>query len=340
MQADELLAHLPAFLREQTGAAEVTLADVRLMTGGAVRETWRLDAALRFSDGREQAQQLVLMSYRPSESRAFGAAEEFRLLRAARAAGVPVPEALYVGEHALSQPFYVMQRLQGESIGRRIVKEASLAGAREALPRQLGRTLAAIHRVEWDVPELAFLRRPPAGASPALFELDAIEQTFREAAIEPHPAFELAIRWLRLNAPAAPEISFVHGDFRNGNVLVGEEGLRAVFDWELAHVGDPLEDLGWICVRSWRFGVDALPVGGIGPREPFYDAYAEAAGRAVGREAVRWWEVYGNLRWGVFTLLMTRPFLDGQTASIELASIGRRTAETEIELLALIEEQS
>ncbi len=338
MKADELLAGLPAFLIAQTGVGEVALADVRLMTGGAVRETWRLDATLRFPGGSDQTQQLVLMSYRPSESRAFGAAEEFRLLQAARASGVPVPEPLYVGEAVLSQPFYVMRRLQGESIGRRIVKEPSLARAREVLPQQLGVALAAIHRLRWDVPELAFLRRPRAGTSPALFELDTIEQTYREAAVEPHPAFELTIRWLRRCAPAAPELTFVHGDYRNGNVLVGEEGLRAVFDWELAHVGDPLEDLGWMCVRSWRFGADGLPVGGIGPREPFYDAYAEASGRAVDPDAVRWWEVYGNLRWGVFTLLMTRPFLDGQSTSIELASIGRRTAETEIELLALIDD--
>ncbi len=337
MKVDELLAELPAFFMTQTGAREVALADVRLMTGGAVRETWRLDATLRFADGREETQQLVLMSFPPSEARAFGAAEEFRLLQAARAAGVPAPEPLYVGENVLSQPFYVMRRLVGESIGRRIVREPALARARELLPRQLGVALAAIHRLRWDVPELAFLRRPPPGGSPALFELETIEQTFREAAVEPHPAFELTIRWLGRNAPAATDVTFVHGDYRNGNVLVGEEGLRAVFDWELAHVGDPFEDLGWMCVRSWRFGRDELPVGGIGPREPFYAAYAEASGRAVDPEAVRWWEVYGNLRWGVFTVLMTRPFLDGATASIELASIGRRTAETEIELLSLIE---
>jgi len=114
-------------------------------------------------------------------------------------------------------------------------------------------------------------------------------------------------------------------------------GLRAVLDWELAHAGDPLEDLGWACVRSWRFGNDALACGGVATRESFVAAYERESGAPVDRHALRFWELFGNLRWGVITLVQLRGFLDGSRGDVELAAIGRRTAETEWEILRLIE---
>jgi aminoglycoside phosphotransferase (APT) family kinase protein len=130
-------------------------------------------------------------------------------------------------------------------------------------------------------------------------------------------------------------MTLVHGDFRIGNMLFGEEGLRVVLDWELAHIGDPMEDMGFLCVRSWRFG-GPKPVGGIGEREPFFAAYEAAGGAKVDPERVRFWEVFGNLRWGVICLSQARTYLDGHSKSVELAAIGRRAAETEWELLNLV----
>jgi aminoglycoside phosphotransferase (APT) family kinase protein len=131
-------------------------------------------------------------------------------------------------------------------------------------------------------------------------------------------------------------MTLVHGDFRIGNMLFGAEGLRVVLDWELAHIGDPMEDMGFLCVRSWRFG-GPKPVGGIGEREPFFAAYEAAGGVKVDPERVRFWEVFGNLRWGVICLSQARTYLDGHSKSVELAAIGRRTAETEWELLSLVD---
>jgi aminoglycoside phosphotransferase (APT) family kinase protein len=336
MKVEELTAKLRAFLERECGA-RVELANVRAMTGGAAREAWSVDAEIERAGRAPELQKLVLLVFRPGGQRAFGAHEEFRLLEAVAAAGAPVPRPMYAGEEALGRPFYLMERIAGETIGRRIVREERLAGARRALPRQLAGALAAIHRVPLDGGELSFLPGPEPGAGIAASEVDRVEELLRMIAVEPHPAFELALRWLRRNLPADSGLALVHGDFRIGNVMVGEDGLRAVLDWELAHRGDPLEDLGWLCVRSWRFGVDHLPVGGIGTREELLAAYAEAVGRPVDPAAVHFWEVYGNLRWGVFTLVQVRGFLEGVVPSIELASIGRRAAETEWELLELIE---
>jgi aminoglycoside phosphotransferase (APT) family kinase protein len=202
---------------------------------------------------------------------------------------------------------------------------------------QLGAILAAIHRVPIGDPGLTDLATPPAGSSPAESEMQRFEQTYRGITPEPHPAFELAFRWLQRHLPPASQATLVHGDYRIGNVIFGPEGVRAILDWELAHAGDPMEDLGWLCVRSWRFGNDELPVGGIGTREELFRTYEAAGGCKVDPKAVRWWEVFGNLRWGIICISQARTYLEGLSRSVELAAIGRRTAETEWELLALME---
>ena len=105
--------------------------------------------------------------------------------------------------------------------------------------------------------------------------------------------FDLTFRWLDAHCPPPPERpKLVHGDFRNGNLMIGPDGVRAVLDWEIAHVGDPMEDLGWICVNAWRFGVLDKPVGGFGEREDLWAGYEAAGGAPVNRDHALWWEVY------------------------------------------------
>jgi aminoglycoside phosphotransferase (APT) family kinase protein len=148
--------------------------------------------------------------------------------------------------------------------------------------------------------------------------------------------FELALRWLKAHAPAGDiALAPVHGDFRNGNLMVDERGLVAVLDWELAHLGDPMEDLGWLCVNSWRYGRIELPVGGFGTRAPLFDAYA-AAGGVVDAQRVHYWEVFGTLKWGVICQSMAHAYFTGAERNVERIAIGRRASEAEIDLLALL----
>lgn len=337
MRAEEISTGVEALLARTSGAT-VRVENVRTVTGGAAREAWSCDAHLELPDGTRAVRGLVLLVFRAGGApRAFSASEEFRLLQAARAHGVPVPLPLFAGEIVAGKPCYATERIEGETIGRRLVRDERFAAVRPKLAAQLGAALAAIHGVPLDRPDLGFLPRPSDGPV-APGEVQRLEELYRLAAVEPHPVFELALRWLRRHLPRSERRTLVHGDFRIGNVIVGaSEGLRAVLDWELAHVGDPIEDLGWACVRSWRFGNDALACGGVGSREQLVRAYEEAGGHGVDPEALRFWELYGNLRWGVFTLLQLRGFLDGVAPNVELAAIGRRTAETEWEILNLIE---
>jgi aminoglycoside phosphotransferase (APT) family kinase protein len=263
-------------------------------------------------------------------------AGEFTLLEAAAAAGVPVPRVRWCADDidGLGSAF-VMDFVAGETIARKLLRDAEYAAARAALPDQLASALAAIHRMDADDPAFAHLTRPEAGATPAAAELARFDGIYRAIAPDPHPAFELAFRWLARRTPAPRRLGVVHGDYRVGNVIVGPEGLRAVIDWELTHVGDPMEDVGWLCVRSWRFGA-TLPVGGLCDRPRLFEAYERAGGDPVDPAVARWWELFGNLRWGIMTIMQAQTFLGG-VQNVELASIGRRTCETELELLDLME---
>jgi len=329
---DELSARLEAFLRRATGDDAVRIDGLRRLTGGASRETWSLDATV----GGETLP-LILQREAHAGLSANSRLLEYRLLEAARAAGVPSPEPVFFGDDSLGGAFFLVRRVEGETLPRRLLRDDAYARARNVMTAQLGAILAKIHAIPLDAPGIETLPSPPEGESAVAHELNRYEQTFRAVAPEPHPAFELAFRWLRAHLPPANERrTLVHGDFRMGNVLFDAGGAQLILDWELAHAGDPMEDLAWMCVRSWRFGGDK-PVGGIGEREEFFAAYAAAGGGPVDAERVRFWEIFGNLRWGVICIGQGRTYLDGRSHSVELASIGRRTAETEWELLSLIE---
>jgi aminoglycoside phosphotransferase (APT) family kinase protein len=337
--AEELGTRLCALIARERGEAPeaLHLHDLRRMAGGASRELWSLDLEL---GGERHA--LVLRRDPPGRVGESDRGLEFRLLRAAAGAGVPVPRVLFCdpsGE-VTGSPCFLMERVPGETLARRLLRDAQFAVARRAMTAQLGATLARIHSLDPGDPALAGLPATPSDVLPGRADVVATAERARTLALEPHPVLELAERWLLARIPARNRRTVVHGDFRIGNVIFDGEGLRSVLDWELAHVGDPLEDLAWLCARTWRFGNDALPVGGIGTREELVGAYEAAGGEKVDRTALRFWEVAANFRIAVVWLNQSRAFLDGKVRSVELASLGRRTAESEDELLRLMREKA
>jgi aminoglycoside phosphotransferase (APT) family kinase protein len=293
------------------------------LSGGASRETWSFDAG-----GRP----LILQRQRPGAgAAAVSMGAEVAVLRAAADAGVPVPAVVADATDgtALGAPAFVVERLRGETIARRLLRDDAYAGVRPTVAARCGAILAAIHRVD-------------AARVDGLTDVDPVTSAGDTLASvggalgEAHPAFELALRWLARNRPPSTGRTVVHGDFRTGNLLIDERDVVAVLDWELAHLGDPLEDLGWFCVRAWRFGNDDLPAGGFGTREELWAAYEAAGGVRVDPAAARWWEVYGTLRWGTICMVQAASHLLGISRSMELAAIGRRTSENEHDVLALL----
>jgi aminoglycoside phosphotransferase (APT) family kinase protein len=309
------------------------------LAGGASQEVWLLD--LHLSGGPLAGEHALIMrqsSGNTIDAMALDLPAEYAVLRAAHAAAVPVPRPFALLQDVAGQPALLMQRLAGETLGRRIVKDARLAYARNVLPEQMGQALAAIHSIDLHNPELASLPTPAAGRSPAQDSISRL-YAYLEQAGEPHPVLELALRWLTLNEPPACPPVLVHGDFRLGNVVIDDFGLVGVLDWEFTHIGDPAEDLAWPLLRDWRFGVDDRRFAGVGDLAPFLAAYTAAGGRPVDPERVFYWEVLGNVRWAVGTLKQARRHLDGTEPNLEFASLGRRCAEMELEILMLLKDR-
>ncbi len=259
---------------------------------------------------------------------------EFRVVSAVAAAGVPVANGLAFEPAGgrLETAGFVMDHVDGTSVAPRVLRREELESARSALPAQLGRALARIHSIDGRaIDGVAVSDADPALAACALWEA-----TIDEIG-EPLPVVEAGLRWLRLNPPPEPAREcLVHGDFRLGNLIVGESGLAAVIDWELCHSGDPAEDIGWLCVRSWRFGNDDLPVAGMGTLAQLLAAYEQAGGEPLSMERIRWWEAMGNVKWAVICARQAHDHLTGARPSAELASLGRRICEPEWDLLQLI----
>ena len=316
------LAHFFDELRVRPGHE---IRDLERLSGGASRETFRCTLVVPAPD--VATDDLIVQRARPGAlPLAGGMVGEGRLLTAAAARGVPVPEVVAACDDpaVLGASFIVSRRLPGESIAPRLLRDQEYADARPRLVPQAAAALAAVHAID------------PA-AVPHLRDDDPLRQlrVLLDGLDVARPAFELALRWLAEHRPAPVPARVVHGDFRLGNLLVDHDGLRAVLDWELAHLGDPLEDLGWFCVRAWRFG-HRPPVAGLAERDVLYGAYEAARGTAVDRAAAHWWEVLGTLRWGVICALQTAAHLSGASRSVELAAIGRRVCETEYDLLLLL----
>ncbi|MGH3300273.1 MAG: phosphotransferase family protein, partial [Streptosporangiaceae bacterium] len=303
----------------------VSIEGVTRLSGGASRETWAFDALA--PDGRRT--ELVLRRDPPGRPSEPGAtAREAAAIRAAATAGLAAPDVLLVSEHGAhtGAAGMVMRRVSGETIARRILRDGQYAAARAVLVRQLAEFAAGLHAL----PAPAFFPRPDPLAQ-LREQLDSFSR--------PSEVFELALDWLGANPPPAREPVLLHGDFRLGNLVVGQDGLRAVLDWELTHAGNPAEDLGWLCVKAWRFGA-ALPVAGVGTREDLLAAYRAAGGADIPPAELRWWEILGTLRSGVICLTQAWAHLSGAHRSVELAAIGRRVCEQEWDLLLLLDPDS
>ena len=288
----------------------------RQLSGGASQETWVFEV-------EPDSRPLVLQLLRPDRT----GPEDLRpqLIRQASEVGVTVAPLVAegTGDEALGS-WIVVERVPGTADPKEILAGGDGFPSPAELIDGLAAELAAIHRMK------------PEG----LPHVDDALGQLREAHDglgEPHPVFELAFRELEKTRPAAGGPAVVHADFRMGNVMVGPKGVTAVLDWELTHIGDPLQDLGWLCVRAWRFSRPDRPVAGLGDRDALLDAYARHSGVEVAAEDLRWWELFGNLRWGVICVMQAHVHLSGTTASLEHAVIGRRACEVEWDLLELLD---
>lgn len=330
----EFTQRLTDFISEQAGAPAVIL-DAQQLAGGASRDTWRLTVEI---DGEQQ----IMVLRKDYQAQMFEGAltreQEYRVMNAAYQSGVRVAKMRWFCSDPalLGGAFFLMDFVAGESVGPKVIHTPELAAAREKLPAQIAEQLALIHAIDPAAHDLNFLHKPLEGVSPALDTVNVTYAILDQLGVK-NPVWEFALRWAERHAPDCPELTFIHGDVRIGNLLVDQTGLTAVIDWEFAHLGDPLEELGYPCMRDWRFGKGHLQFAGLSDRETFLQLYEHYSGRRVDRAAVDWWEIMGNIRWGVICMAQAERHLSGRDPSVELASLGRRSAEMQLETLRLID---
>ncbi len=323
-----LSAALGALARRHFGtAARVDGIDTAL-GGGSNRTTF-----FEVRDTAPTPLRLVLRqeTYRAPMSPFIRPDWQYALVRAAHDAGIPTPKPYFLLDERdhLGRGF-VMERVEGVALPRRLLRDAEFADVRPRLAAQCGEILAAIHAI--DPQGLPFLPEIPESADAIAAQRDRLDH-YDEA----HPALELGFRWLEEHRVPIDRAVLVHGDFRNGNFLVTAAGIRAVLDWECSHSGDRLEDIGWLCTRSWRFGVRDAPVGGFGQRADLAAAYTATCGVGVDPERVRYWEIYGLVRWAVINLMQAHGHVYGGRDSVVFAACGRNVSEIEYDLLKTLD---
>ena len=329
MKLDEpaICGRLSAFICDASRAGEVRILKLERMSGGAVQENWALDVEV---DGR-LAHWVLRTDAAATVRESLSRAQEFAVLEAMQAAHVLAPRPLFLcADPAITgRSFFVMERLPGVAAGHRVTREGSLVPDPARLTRQLAANLARVHRIAPPQPELAFL--------PTMHARDNIAhyRRYLDTHSEGHPVLEWGLRWCERNAPSREETTFIHRDYRTGNYLVHEGRLAGVLDWEFPAFGNPLEDIGWLCARCWRFARPDLVVGGIAAMEDFLPEYERESGRTVTAKGLVYWQVMAHLRWAVIALQQTARHLSGIEPSLELALTGHILGDLELEILNL-----
>lgn len=300
---------------------------VKRLSGGASQETWSFYAV------QPQGRRKLILRRSPfgtTGTQGIGLAKEAAILRSLTHTDIPAPHVIHLfpDDDPIGSA-YIMNAIEGETLPQRIFKDPRFEPGLKNFSRQCGAALARLHGTALErVPDL-----PLGGAQEQIAQYEAI---LRENEIE-RPVLEMALQWLKSNIPEGLLPVLVHGDFRMGNLMLDENGLAGILDWELCHLGDPREDIGWLCVNSWRFGRQDKRAGGAGDLAPLLEAYEEAGGQAFTEADIDFWECLGSFKWGIMCQMMYRSFKSGDDPSIERGSIGRRTSETEIDLIGILE---
>jgi len=304
---------------------EGKVSNLEPLTGGASKEIWKFEV----SNAKKSTKMILRRGSGIEGPLAIKTADEARIQKEVIKVGAPVPKILAVSknEEELGDS-YIMHFVEGESIARKILRDKEYKKALPILAYQCGEAIAKIHNV--DINNFSFLPKKPA--EDQLEDLYSTYQSFEQ----PSPVFEYAYLWLKEQDFGNFQESLVHGDFRLGNIIVNADGLQSIIDWELAHIGNPLQDLGWVCGNSWRFGKNDKVVGGFGELEDLLEGYNSISKLKVNKEMVKCWQVFGTFRWGVICLIQAYAHLNGTINSIEKAAIGRRVSETEIDIVDLL----
>lgn len=333
MKEDQLIAYLRHRMPE---ARDIAVSGIARIPGGASRETWTFDARWSENGGTVVERGFIARRDPPASLLDGNNDLEFELYSALEGSGVPAPRVFWIerGGDWLDRPFFVMERLPGATDARTLATSPEWAERRPEIARQKAHVLARIHA--FDIAKVKGIEHPPSAEAAASHEIARWEAVMRRDTLDPQPVLEFAYSWMKRHLPPPPaRLALVHADYRTGNFLYDQTGITGVLDWEMAHAGDPIEDLGWLMIKSWRWAGDER-VGGLCARDEFIRMYEEAGGVKVDREVLRFWEVFSNVKFASLFLTGTKSIIEGKTADLLLGVTSFIQPGVEVELLELM----
>jgi len=334
----ELALVFSRFIAGQSGAGKARVLAFSRLSGGAIQDNFGLTLELEGGTFAGRHSFVVRQDAPSGIAESLSRAEEFRVLQAAREAGVTTPQPLWLcADPGLTgKAFYVMTKVSGTASGTQLVRSDFLPAQRRKIAYRLGTELARLHSIRPPAPSLDFLPLPDSD-SPARSRV-ALYRRYLQEIGDPYPVLEWALNWLEDHAPEPGATVLCHCDLRTGNYMLDGDELTAILDWEFASWSDPCEDLGWLCSRSWRFGADHREVGGIGDKTDLLAGYRDAGGLVPDTETLHYWEVMALVRWAMIALQQARRHTSGEQRSLELALTGRMVGQMEYDLLNQIGE--
>ena len=334
MSDQERIPILENAVRQALNDDGATIESPAKLAGGAMHESWGVKAV-----SGDKASDLVVRLAPAGRADPQKMTNEYTVLKEMHARGVRAPKPYSMGTEPTGECYMVMDRVMGDTNPRPFLTKPEYEDARKRFIEELAESLAIIHSVRPEEIQGITIRTPAEGQDALKFEAERLMAEYHRQKLNPHPAVVWSIRWCQKEAanlkPTGRPILMVHGDLRVGNIMYNDTGLAAILDWEGAHAGEPEEDLAWFCTRVWRFGQNHMEAGGITDRETWVQAYEKASGETIDRERLRVWEVLRNIHWAVVCMMQARAHIDSHQRSHELAAIGRRAGDTELEILRL-----
>lgn len=309
-----LTSGLRAYLRKQLDT-RLEVADLRRLAGGASHETWAFDVV--FVDDPRPPLALVLRRNFCHDLIESKLETEYALLEALYHLGQPVPRPRAIGSEIedMGPPFMIVERAAGTDL-RKALADSAASPDRKQLAHTLVAQQAAIHAIPW---RTALGEIVSAPHDPSAHELERWVATINKLPAAASPLLTAAIAWLRAHPPAAREPYLVHGDFKTNNLVWSDAGGVTILDWEMAHLGDPVEDIAWTMLWDTR---DDL-VGGLLSRADYLAAYAEASGSAVEPERLFFWEVFALVKLAAIFIAGITPAGDDAPPRPMLVMLGR-----------------
>jgi aminoglycoside phosphotransferase (APT) family kinase protein len=318
--------------RKIAHAANLRMLNLVRIPGGSSRETYSFDLEWTESDTRKTRPMIgrrdptggLLKSERE---------REFKVVDAMYRAGIKVPEPLFLelDSMVMERPFFIMHRMPG-----RTAAGAAAAVEPEALRRKLAdefmSEMTRLHQLDWRAFGMEWPGLPQDLAEPARAQTQHWLKLYHQDRMnEAWPILDAAFAWLKANPVVADRLAIVHGDFRAGNYLFDDNGFITMLDWEMTHLGDPLEDLGWSTMRLWGHGNLA---GGLIDREEYLGLYEQKSGVIVDRGRLFFYQVLGNAKMAVICLTGIRDFAEGRTADPTMVILLNMVLPTLLEDLA------